>query len=909
MSRPVPATTMARHEGKPRSARSRFAGRFSKGRVARWIAILAVAGLPLAPAVNAADPSPSVAPARPSAAPSAGPSAAPPVAQPASPAKPATPIEHVVVLMQENHTFDNYFGTYPGADGVPAGVCMPRDPANASAGCQPSYHLPSRRTVDLAHGTDVALAALNGGKLDGFIAAQNKRNLPGDTAMGYYDGSDLPFYWNLASTSVLADRFFSSDFGGSKENHMFWVAGQSGGGTVPPDGYTFETIFDRLQAAGVDWKFYVQNYDPSITFRNLTGDAQDSQTIWVPLLNFDRFLKDPALSSRIVDVSQYHLDLAAGTLPAVAFMVPSGASEHPPGDVAIGQVYGASQITALMQSTSWASSLFVLTWDDWGGWYDHVAPPLIDANGYGSRVPALFVSPYAPPGRIVSTTYDFTSILRFIEDNWGLEPMTARDAAANSVGTALDFTAGPWPGVLPGPVYPDDRSINPRARLALIGIYGAVVLAIPAGFAVWWRRRTWLPERPERVAAPPIVVTTATSSASLAAVGALQGAAVAPAGSLASSAATHPVSPPVTLPKIITAKAPRRARVTPSTLAPANAKAAGKGSRKAGAQPVPAAVAQPKTPRRTGTKEPLAPAKAGAASTPAKAKDAAPRITRRGAPPIAPAPVAPVSAAPIKARASGGKAPRVAAQPTAPVEVARRPAKPKVSAPAAGATRRSLAAKPQPLVRPALSPAAKPAPARPPAKAGAAKPEAAPPAPRAATARPRTAPSPQEAPSRKAARAASGEPVRPTDASATPAKAPRRGAAPASPVVAAPRTAGARTANVQPKPANVAPTKSPTRAKPPASRTSSRPPTAITSVDEAPRRTSPAEPGGVTRSKAKAQPGDQPQVPQAGGQAKANRARSAADNPKLPRPRATPTDKKLDDGTMKRPRRGLEDNG
>ena len=413
-------------------------------------------------------------------------SAASPVAAPT----PTTPIQHVVVLMQENHTFDNYFGTYPGADGIPAGVCMPRDPANPSAGCVTSYHLPSHRTIDLSHGTDVAGIALNGGKLDGFVYAQNKRNLPGETAMGYYDGSDLPFYWNLASSSVLADRFFSSDAGGSKENHLYWVAAQSGGGSVPEAGYTFDTIFDRLQAAGVDWKFYVQNYDPTITFRNLTGAPQDSQTVWVPLLNFARYLDDPVLSKRIVDVSQYHADLAAGTLPAVAFIAPSGASEHPPGDVSIGQVYGTSLITALMQSSSWPSSLFVLTWDDWGGWYDHVLPPQVDANGYGMRVPALFVSPYAPPGRIDSTTYDFTSILRFIEDNWELQPMTARDAAANSVGTALDFSGAARQPILPGYVYPDEALVNPRARMALLAIYGIVGIGLPATTAFWWRRRT-----------------------------------------------------------------------------------------------------------------------------------------------------------------------------------------------------------------------------------------------------------------------------------------------------------------------------------------------------------------------------------------------------------------------------------
>jgi len=404
--------------------------------------------------------------------------------------EPATPIEHLVVLMQENHTFDNYFGTYPGADTPPSDVCMPRDPTDPSLGCVAPYHLDSHRTIDLSHGPEVAKAVINDGAMNGFISAQNKRNLPGEVAMGYYDGSDLPFYWNLASTSILADRFFSSDAGGSRENHMFWVAGQAGSAqAAPPGGYQFDTIFDRLEEAGVSWRFYVQNYDSTITYRTLTGEPQDSQTIWVPLLNFDRFIDDPALSSHIVDVSQYHEDLAAGTLPAVSYIVPSGASEHPPGDVTIGQVYGASLVTALMQSSSWSNSLFVLTWDDWGGWYDHVTPPQIDVDGLGLRVPALFMSPYAPPGRIDSTAYDFTSILRFIEDNWGIAPLTARDATASSVATELDFQSPPNAAVLPGSVYPPVEKTDGAARLLLFLIYGVICLAVPIGAVVVWRRR------------------------------------------------------------------------------------------------------------------------------------------------------------------------------------------------------------------------------------------------------------------------------------------------------------------------------------------------------------------------------------------------------------------------------------
>jgi len=158
--------------------------------------------------------------------------------------------------------------------------------------------------------------------------------------------------------------------------------------------------------------------------------------------------------------------------------------------VTIGQVYGASLVTALMTSSSWSSSLFVLTWDDWGGWYDHVAPPQVDGDGYGMRVPALFVSPYAPVGLADNTTYDFTSILRFIEDNWRLQPMTARDAAANSIGTALNFNQAARAPILPDKAYPAVTRTDPTSRLALLAIYGLIALVLPIAAFLLRRRRS-----------------------------------------------------------------------------------------------------------------------------------------------------------------------------------------------------------------------------------------------------------------------------------------------------------------------------------------------------------------------------------------------------------------------------------
>ena len=415
-------------------------------------------------------------------------------------------IEHLVVLMQENHTFDNYFGTFPGADGPPPGTCIPVDPAVKGGKCIAPYHLESTRTVDPHHGRDTALEAYNGGAMNGFVAAQNARNLPGEVAMGYYDGRELPYYWNLATDYVLADRFFSSSFGASLEGHMYWISGQ-GASSLPPaggEGFKMQTIFDRLQEAGVDWKFYIQNYDPSITYRNQKPDSPKSaQLIWAPVLNFARFLDTPELNKRIVDLNEYYRDLQNDTLPAVAYIVPSGASEHPPGDITNGHYFGTKVITSLMRSKAWWNSLFVLTYDDWGGWYDHVPPPQVDAEGYGYRVPTLFISPYARHGTIDSTVYDYTSILRFIEENWKLEPLTARDATANSIGAALNLTQAPTAPRFPAPVYPYVPKEDPRSRLPLLAAYSGVVVLFVGGILLVARRSNRLgqPSSAEEVSA------------------------------------------------------------------------------------------------------------------------------------------------------------------------------------------------------------------------------------------------------------------------------------------------------------------------------------------------------------------------------------------------------------------------
>ncbi len=411
-----------------------------------------------------------------------------------------TPIKHFLYLMQENHSFDNYFGTYPGADGFPPGTCVPVRVDDPAGECVEPFWIGEKAISDLGHTEKVFRAQLNAGENDGFIEAFADEGDPTEQAMGYYDDRDIPYYWNVADEFVLFDRFFTSAGGGSVWNHMYWVAGVPGnpeGDSIPAEGFgDIPTIFDRLEEAGVSWKFYVQNYDPSVTYRTYrtVDDAnKGAQVVWVPLLAYARYLDDPELFAKIVPLQDYYRDLAAGTLPSVAYIVPSGASEHPPGSIAAGERFVRTLHTALMRSSAWDSSAFLWTYDDWGGWYDHVIPPQVDEFGFGYRAPTLLISPYAKRGHVESATLDFTSGLKFIENNWGVEPLAARDAAANDITGAFDFDAPPRPAeLLPDHRDPPPEFLSPQRVIYVV--YGAALLLPPLLLGAVtsparWRRR------------------------------------------------------------------------------------------------------------------------------------------------------------------------------------------------------------------------------------------------------------------------------------------------------------------------------------------------------------------------------------------------------------------------------------
>ena len=441
--------------------------------------------------------------------------------------RPTTPIEHFVVLMQENHSFDNYFGTFPGADGIPKETCMPVGQSRPGAPCVRPFPLRGRVVPDLLHDARTHRIQRAGGRMNGFVrGASMDRQTVERSVMGYYGGDDLPFYWNVAKQFVLFDRFFAATPGGSVSNHLSWVAGTPGGhgDRIPTEGYRgLPTIFDRLEKRGISWKFYVQDYDPRLNFGAEGQADQSAQSVRVPLLNYPRYVADEKLFSHIVDLEEYYRDLEYGTLPEVAYIAPAGGAEHPPASPRTGETLVRGLLTALARSDAWERSALMWTYDEWGGWFDHVRPPA----GNGFRVPALLVSPYAREGFVDDTTLDTTSILRFIEKNWGLAPLARRDARAGSLDGAFDFSSPPREAtIISAGRGPDATPTEPRRWLIYLWYGLAVALSCLLITRVARRRRTVLPlqmlvvagllatmpvaagaQAPNRVVVPPTIET------------------------------------------------------------------------------------------------------------------------------------------------------------------------------------------------------------------------------------------------------------------------------------------------------------------------------------------------------------------------------------------------------------------
>jgi phospholipase C len=425
-------------------------------------------------------------------------------------------IKHIVVLMMENHSYDNYFGMLAGrGDGFQFGqdgrpTAANPDADGNSVGC---FHMPStEQSPDVpCQSWHASQLQWNAGKMDGFVTS-SQTVLPGAGAragMGYWSERDLPFYYGLARTFPLADRWFSSCLGPTFPNRRFLIAGTANGlvDDLPfhlLDYPSAGTIFDMLTRHGISWA----NYHPVAAdqsrvrrlarhrrrmahrrlislgqgFRRMTGDIQKD-------LQFTADLYPLGLARCMLHVhgmDAFFADAEAGTLPAFSIVDPAfdECSEENPQDIRKGESFAAEVINRVMHGNGWDDTLLIWTYDEHGGYYDHVPPPAAvppdDVGGsgmatrprwlraahkllfpryvkdaensgdgplrydrYGIRVPAVLVSPYARPDCVLSEVFDHTSVLKLVEEKWNLPALTRRDAAAVSPIGALDLTAPP----------------------------------------------------------------------------------------------------------------------------------------------------------------------------------------------------------------------------------------------------------------------------------------------------------------------------------------------------------------------------------------------------------------------------------------------------------------------------------
>ena len=413
------------------------------------------------------------------------------------------PIKHVVFLVKENRTFDNYFGNFPKANGVTSGKI-------SDGGTVALAPLLDKSTPDISHAWAASLEAYNDGGMDRFDLI-TKALHPDGTPLAYQLAaeSDIPNYWILAKQFVLGDNFYSSLHGPSFPNHLYTLAAQSGGvmdnpgarnkdsgvatapkvgpcmgplgcpqpgeaglepSDIPPlpqkrgvwgcdaDPQTrvpvldqegdiveiypcldFPTLGDELTQAGVTWKMYAPAQgDLDAGFQGSGG------YIWT---TYDaiRHIRDSAeWKTHIFPTEQFAIDAKAGNLPAVSWISsPSIVSEHPPASVCVGENWTVSLLQALAAGPHWKDSAMFLTWDDFGGFYDHVAPTQIDKFGLGFRVPLLVISPYAKQGLVYSERTEFSSVLKFIENNWNIPSLTDRDKGSVDMTSAFDFAQPP----------------------------------------------------------------------------------------------------------------------------------------------------------------------------------------------------------------------------------------------------------------------------------------------------------------------------------------------------------------------------------------------------------------------------------------------------------------------------------
>lgn len=335
--------------------------------------------------------------------------------------------------MQENRSFDHYFGTYPDVNGLPQSLKLR---LNGSAESASPFHLESPvMQTDPPHSWTAFHSAWSNGTNMGFA------NAMGPESLGYYDYREIPYYWAYASEFVLADNYYSSHMGPTIPNRIFALSGQSGGYYDNPTQYGFKlkmnSIFRLLEENGISWGDYWE------------GIREGKQ---LGALMFEGVKNNTASGSIIAHTDRFIADVRDGEARTISWAnAVSPHDEHPPWNVTDGQLWVVNIVNEIMKSEYWGSSAIFITWDEAGGLYDHVPPPQVDEWGYGFRVPLLVLSPYARQGYVSHVQYDHTSLLKFIEWNFGLPCMTDRDCQANNLLDAFEFGQKPRsPLILPG---------------------------------------------------------------------------------------------------------------------------------------------------------------------------------------------------------------------------------------------------------------------------------------------------------------------------------------------------------------------------------------------------------------------------------------------------------------------------
>ncbi|TMB18620.1 MAG: alkaline phosphatase family protein [Deltaproteobacteria bacterium] len=365
------------------------------------------------------------------------------------------PIDNVVVIMQENRAFDHYLGQLhregqPQAEAEPKNASNP-DPTSPNGRPITAFHQTRYcECADLDHSWNGTHREWDNGAMDGFTAANVDPCDPtGSRTMGFYDKRDLPFYYGLYKTFAIGDRFFCSTLTQTFPNRFYLLAGTSFGhiqNDLPssPTEFSQRTIFNLLDEAvpPVTWKVYFSQ----VAFADIFAYVRNTRQV------------------NVVPIDQYFSDAAAGTLPQVSFVDPIFLGpknvendEHPPANIQVGQEFVSRVVRALLASPQWPRAALFLTYDEHGGFFDHVPPPpacvpdgippMLEASDvpgafdrYGIRVPAAVVSPFSRPHSVSHTPHDHTSILRFIETRFDLPALTARDANADPMLEFFDFT-------------------------------------------------------------------------------------------------------------------------------------------------------------------------------------------------------------------------------------------------------------------------------------------------------------------------------------------------------------------------------------------------------------------------------------------------------------------------------------